>query len=200
MYVFQNQLYASVSNTVSGIELWRSPDGSAWEQANLDGFGDSKNTGTNLSNASAKFLCQLYMGTTNLVDGGELWRMQKAYEVSLFADQAKSGAPGQTVNYTLSITNLGSKADNFDLTVSGQTWTTALSTALVNLAPSASTNFNVSVSIPPAAPHGSSDSAVITATSKAEACATDSATITTTSSTTPIYKVYVPIIRTVGTP
>ena len=75
VFVFQNQLYVSVMNTVTGIEIWRSADGSVWEQANLDGFGDSKNTTSNGSNATGNFLSQLYVGTSNVVDGGELWRM-----------------------------------------------------------------------------------------------------------------------------
>ena len=74
LYVFQNQLYVSVKNAATGMEIWRSADGTLWEQANLDGFGDSNNTGTNWSNATSEFLGQLYMGTSNVVDGGELWR------------------------------------------------------------------------------------------------------------------------------
>ena len=72
--VFQNQLYVSVQNAVTGMEVWRSADGTTWEQVNADGFGDSKNTGTNRNNATGEFLGQLYLGTSNLVDGGELWR------------------------------------------------------------------------------------------------------------------------------
>ena len=75
VFVFQNQLYVSVKNSVTGIEVWRSPDGSLWEQVNQDGFGDSHNTGTNWSNATAEFGCSLYVGTSNVADGGELWRM-----------------------------------------------------------------------------------------------------------------------------
>jgi len=74
VFVFQNQLYVSVRNAVTGIEIWRSTDGTLWEQANTDGFGDSNNTGTNSSNATADFMNQLYVGTSNVVDGGELWR------------------------------------------------------------------------------------------------------------------------------
>ena len=74
-FVYQSQLYASVKNAVTGMEVWRSADGSLWEQANQDGFGDSNNAGTNGSNATAEFECQLYVGTSNVVDGGELWRM-----------------------------------------------------------------------------------------------------------------------------
>ena len=75
VFVFQNQLYVSVKNAVTGMEVWRSTDGTFWEQVNQDGFGDSHNSGTNGSNATADFLSQLYVGTSNVLDGGELWRM-----------------------------------------------------------------------------------------------------------------------------
>ena len=74
--VFLNQLYVIVKNAVTGIEIWRSADGTTWEQVNLDGFGDKNNTSSNFSNASAGFLGQLYVGASNVVDGGELWRKQ----------------------------------------------------------------------------------------------------------------------------
>lgn len=74
VFVFQNQLHVGTSNAVTGIEIWRSPDGALWEQINPDGFGDANNTLTNGSNASTNFMGQLYVGTQNLVDGGELWQ------------------------------------------------------------------------------------------------------------------------------
>ncbi|MAT98801.1 MAG: hypothetical protein CL608_16785 [Anaerolineaceae bacterium] len=74
VFIFQNQLYVGVKNVSTGIEIWRLADGLAWEQANLDGFGDGNNAGTNGHNATAEFLNQLYLGTANAVDGGELWR------------------------------------------------------------------------------------------------------------------------------
>ncbi|HSF82571.1 MAG TPA: hypothetical protein VLA49_15150 [Anaerolineales bacterium] len=76
VFVYQNQLYVSVKNVVTGMELWRSTDGSSWEQANQDGFGDSHNSSSNWSNATAVFQSHLYVGTSNIMDGGELWRMQ----------------------------------------------------------------------------------------------------------------------------
>lgn len=76
VFVFQNLLYVSVKNSHTGIELWRSADGMVWEQANPDGFGDVDNTGSNGSNAVAEFQGDLYVGTSNLVQGGELWRLQ----------------------------------------------------------------------------------------------------------------------------
>jgi hypothetical protein len=77
VFVFEDQLYVSVKNAITGIEVWRSPDGTFWEQVNQDGFGDSQNAGSNWSNATASFLGQLYLGTSNVVDGGELWRLEQ---------------------------------------------------------------------------------------------------------------------------
>jgi hypothetical protein len=74
VFVFQNQLYVSTKNGQTGIEIWRSADGAGWEQVNQDGFGDSNNLTTNRSSATVNFVNQLYMGTSNIVDGGELWR------------------------------------------------------------------------------------------------------------------------------
>jgi hypothetical protein len=77
VFVFENQLYISVKNAQTGLELWRSPNGTLWERANQDGFGDSHNSGSNWSNATTDYLSQLYVGTSNVLDGGELWRMQQ---------------------------------------------------------------------------------------------------------------------------
>ena len=76
VYVFQNQIYAGVQNAVTGLEVWRSSNGLSWEQINPDGFGNIHNTTSNGRNATASFLNQLYAGSSNIVDGGELWRMQ----------------------------------------------------------------------------------------------------------------------------
>jgi hypothetical protein len=74
VFVFQNQLYVSVKNAVTGLEVWRSADGMLWEQVNQDGFGNSNNSGMNGSHATTDFLSQLYVGTSNIVSGSELWR------------------------------------------------------------------------------------------------------------------------------
>jgi len=81
VFVIQNQLYASVHNAVTGIEVWRSPNGNLWEQANQDGFGDSDNSTSNGSHATANFLSQLYLGTSNIIDGGELWRFKTTRKI-----------------------------------------------------------------------------------------------------------------------
>jgi hypothetical protein len=192
VFVFQNQLYIGVTNTVTGIEIWRTADGAAWEQANLDGFGDSKNTTTNGSNATAGFLDRLYVGTSNITDGAELWRTLDAYGVNLSPDQTKKGQAGQEVTYTLTITNSGQLADSFDLTAAGQGWTTNLSTSQVNLAPAASTDIMVTVSIPPNTADQDTDMVTITAASQGDSSKTDAAVLTTIS-TGPPARVYLPI-------
>lgn len=180
VFVFQNQLYLGVT-TGSGIAIWRSSDGSSWEQANVDGFGDMNNTITNGSNATAGFLDQLYVGTVNTVDGGELWRMQRAFDLSLSPDEGKSGLPGETVTYTLAITNTGYMTDSFDLAASGQSWTTILSTASVSeLAPAASTNFSATVAIPPGAAFQATDVVTITAISQGDSSRSNATVLTTT--------------------
>jgi hypothetical protein len=70
------KLYAGTDNSATGIEVWRSLDGSAWMQVNADGFGDANNISTLWSNASAEFQGDLYVGTRNFVTGGEVWRME----------------------------------------------------------------------------------------------------------------------------
>ncbi len=71
--VFSDTLYAITANGVSGMEVWHSSDGAAWSQANRDGFGDSDNAKTLWSIATAVFNNELYIGTANRTDGGELW-------------------------------------------------------------------------------------------------------------------------------
>ncbi|MFL7840312.1 MAG: FixG Ig-like domain-containing protein [Candidatus Promineifilaceae bacterium] len=189
VFVFQNQLYIGMTNAATGIEIWRTTDGTIWEQTNLDGFGDNKNTTTNGSNATTAFLGQLYVGTSNATDGGELWRMLDMYGVDLSPDQAKQGQAGQDIHYTLTITNSGQMEDSFDLAAMGQSWTTNLSTSQIELAPSASADFMVTVSIPPSAADQDSDTVTIIATSQGDNNKTASAILTTTNVDTPIYGV-----------
>ncbi len=102
------------------------------------------------------------------------------YGVNLSPNESKSGTAGQTVNYTLEISNLGNVADTYDLVVSGQTWTTTLSTASVNLGAGAKTTFSAMVEIPLGALSGDSDHITVTATSQGDISESDAALLTTT--------------------
>jgi hypothetical protein len=79
---------------------------------------------------------------------------------------ATGGAcPGSSVLYTLAVTNTGDYTDTIDLAASG-VWTPTLSTLAVPLlGPKQSEKVTLTVSIPPTAVLGSSDTALVTATS-----------------------------------
>lgn len=72
---FNGNLYVITLNDTTGTEVWRSSDGQNWTQVNPDGFGDSNNTGTLWNSATVKFNSNLYIGTWNWGNGGEIWRM-----------------------------------------------------------------------------------------------------------------------------
>lgn len=184
LFVFGGQLYASVRNAVTGIEVWHSADGMAWEQSNADGFGDSDNAGTNQSNATAEFLSRLFVGTENVVDGGELWRLTTAsvpsYGLELPAGGSLGGLPGTTVTHTLTITNTGTVADSYSLALSGNSWVSSLTTDNISLDPGASAQFGVAVSIPPGTLTTESDTVSVTATSQGDGTKSDTADLTTT--------------------
>jgi hypothetical protein len=111
VFVFQNQLYVSVKNSVKGMEVWRSADGMLWEQVNQDGFGDGNNTGTNRAGATADFLGQLYVGTSNIVDGGELWRMLQQPTDTPTATQTPTNTSTDTPTSTPTDTPTGTPTD-----------------------------------------------------------------------------------------
>jgi len=73
LHVFNGRLYAVANNYETGLEVWRTADGTHWEQVGFAGFGDSNNTSTYWDNATAVFNNRLYIGTTNWANGGEVW-------------------------------------------------------------------------------------------------------------------------------
>jgi hypothetical protein len=73
LMAFGGELYAVTDNDVTGIEVWNSSDGDYWTQVNTDGFGDSENINTLWSVGTAVFNSNLYIGSTNYTDGGEIW-------------------------------------------------------------------------------------------------------------------------------
>jgi uncharacterized repeat protein (TIGR01451 family) len=111
------------------------------------------------------------------------------YAVNLSPNQAISGEPGDTVIYTVQITNTSpNAADTFDLGVSGG-WGASLSRSSIALGIGASTTFTVEVGIPPGASDGDIDVATVTATSQGDAGVSDTTQLTTTAVVVPVYAV-----------
>jgi hypothetical protein len=97
------------------------------------------------------------------------------------AEDAMSGAPGGTVEYTLTLTNTGNVADTFDLTFEGNNWDVVLQPDEISLGAGSSALVSVFVTIPADASDGESDMVTVTATSLTDETATDSSELTTTS-------------------
>jgi hypothetical protein len=72
--VANGKLYFFVRNYNTGMEVWRTSNGTNWEQVGFAGFGDSNNIGPYWDNSIAVFNNRLYVGTMNWANGGELWQ------------------------------------------------------------------------------------------------------------------------------
>lgn len=68
-------LYATTFNFNTGMEVWRTVDGTHWEQVGFAGLGDSNNRGSYWDNGMTVFNDNLYLGTFNVANGGEVWQL-----------------------------------------------------------------------------------------------------------------------------
>ena len=111
--------------------------------------------------------------------------------VALGDSQAGGGRPGETVTYRLTLTNTGQVTDTFDLAAGGHAWPVDLPAATEPLAPGASMTFTVTVTIPFGVAGGSTDAALITATSRRDPYVSATAALTTTAGQ---YEMYAPLV------
>jgi len=103
---------------------------------------------------------------------------------------AATGVLGTMVNYVLQVTNTGTTTDTFDVDVSGNSWPTTPTPALVELASGESANLNVAVTVPTSAADGATDAITITVTSRGDG-SIGTANLTTTASW---HKLFLPTI------
>ena len=95
--VFGGYLYMSTTNSTTGMEVWRTQDGTDWEQVGFAGFGDSNNSNGYWDNAMTAFNNRLFTGTSNGANGGEIWKKTVTAD---FAASPLSGPPPLTVVFT----------------------------------------------------------------------------------------------------
>lgn len=99
--------------------------------------------------------------TTSLTTSVEI-----LYGVALEADStAQSGNPGDTITYTLQISNTGNFTDMFSLSLEGSDWDATLSSNSLTLAADETAVFTFTVTIPLTATHLMTDTVTVTAVS-----------------------------------
>ena len=82
--VFNGQLYAGVSNTSKGVQMWRSPDGRTWTPVSDPGFGLGSAVPRVLD--TIVFGSKLYAGTGWDSSGARIWRTSDGATLELVAD------------------------------------------------------------------------------------------------------------------
>lgn len=104
-----------------------------------------------------------------------------------------NGQPGNTVLYTLTLTNTGNITDSFALS-SSDLWGGSLSVSQTgSLAPGQITTFTFMVSIPLTATNGLSDTATVTAVSQFDTAVQNSLSLTTVAQTIQEWVIFLPI-------
>ena len=106
---------------------------------------------------------------------------------------AQTARPGETVTYTLAITNTGAVDDIFDITVSGNAWSTTAAASTGTLAPGASTMVYITVTIPEGAVADDFDIAQVMVTSRVDSSKYLVAALTTTAES-PQTTIYLPLV------
>lgn len=88
MIEYNGQLYAGSANSAEGTKLYRSSDGTAWEEVT---GGPTGNPDNNSNRAMAVYDGELYVGVENNNTGGELWKYSDTSGwdlVNTFADDS----------------------------------------------------------------------------------------------------------------
>ncbi|MBM4431417.1 MAG: hypothetical protein FJ026_13900 [Chloroflexi bacterium] len=70
--VFQGYLYLAVGNRITGMEVWRTANGTTWERVGADGLGNPHNWASYWDHALLAWQDRLYVGTWNIHGGGEV--------------------------------------------------------------------------------------------------------------------------------
>jgi carboxypeptidase T len=153
--------------------------------------------------ATARFRFRFTTDTSVVDDGWHVdditltgaLRFVSFYGVALSPDMAASAEAGQTITYTVQITNTGNVADSFDLTAVGNAWDAVLSTDTLSLTADEMANFVVTITVPLTATHGLTDTVTITAVSQGDPLQQASVRLTTTAVVSTNYHyIYLPTI------
>lgn len=122
---------------------------------------------------------------TYTVFGDPALHFTTPYETVLAPDtDAQSASAGETVTYTLNLTNPGIVTDTYTIDLAGNTWNAFVANPnLGPLAPGTNTSFTVTVDIPPDALGNVTDQVLVKAISDHDQSKTDTSTLSTTALT-----------------
>lgn len=103
-----------------------------------------------------------------------------SYAVSLtVSPRSHNGLPGDSLDYTITVTNRGTEPDSYDITVADdQGWTLTCPASTPEIASAASEDITLTATIPADAGLETEDNITITASSQTDPTATDSASCT----------------------
>ena len=122
------------------------------------------------------------------------------YDLALAPEEVwLTGEPGETVEYSLTQTNLSNTVETFTLQVAGNVWEVSLIETTYEIEVGASVEIIVAVTILAEATDGESDMVIISATSESDASISASSELTTTAEIN-WYWVYLPSLFKAGTP
>jgi basic membrane protein A len=131
MAVFDNALYVSTYNPITGVEIWRTYNGLEWSQTNADGFGNSNNSGVRSLLAANG---ALYAGVRNHVEGASVWITKDGS--NWVQDSADGfGDSGNMAVHDMAEYNGGLYAGLQNDTTGGEVWAKDLPTLTVGLVP-----------------------------------------------------------------
>ncbi|HXF59991.1 MAG TPA: hypothetical protein VNK95_00155 [Caldilineaceae bacterium] len=90
LVVVDGRLYATTFNSVTGMEVWRTSDGTNWEPVGLGGFGDLHNVSAWWQKGVLAWEDTLWIGTSNSAGGGEVWQYQPERSALVIADPTQA--------------------------------------------------------------------------------------------------------------
>lgn len=67
------RLYFVIGSRTTGLEVWRTADGSSWEQIGFAGLGDSNNNYAYWDNSVTVSGSRFFVSTCDGANGGEVW-------------------------------------------------------------------------------------------------------------------------------
>jgi hypothetical protein len=103
-------LYLVLGNQDTGLNVWRTSNGTTWMQSAADGFGNRNTVSPYFGNSSAVFGTSLYVGTLNWNNGAQIWRTSADQQIDTVTVQSTAAQDGWILEST-ETSNAGGKMD-----------------------------------------------------------------------------------------